>query len=262
VAVKRGENRAGKGASRAAVETMKIALSVAAKEAVRGPESPYFKALVAAGARPEEIQMVMPGAAEFSSFDDFDGVLLAGGEDVDPDLYGEPVKYSSVKVNRARDDFEMALLDRGIRARVPILGICRGIQTINVKFGGTLYQDLKTDTTLERDHRQQGSRSEPAHSVTVTDPDSLLHDIFTGQRPVNSLHHQAIKRLGRGLKVTAHSEDGLVEAVEMAEEYPFFLAVQWHPEEMVATHPEQLRIFERFVAHCRERAAKRMAASR
>jgi len=247
-----------KSAGGAAIEAMKIALSVAQKEVVRGPESPYFKALVAAGARPEEIQMVVPGGPHLPSLDDFDGILLAGGEDVDPELYGEPIKYPSVKINRARDEFEMALLDHGIKSRVPVLGICRGIQTINVKFGGTLYQDLKSDTSLDRDHKQQGSRSEPAHSVTVTDPDSLLHGIFTGQRPVNSLHHQAIKRLGRGLKVTAHSEDGLVEAVELAEEYPFFLAVQWHPEEMVAAHPEQLSIFERFVAHCRDRAAKRM----
>ncbi|MEJ2009686.1 MAG: gamma-glutamyl-gamma-aminobutyrate hydrolase family protein, partial [Acidobacteriota bacterium] len=138
-------------------------------------------------------------------------------------------------------------------------GICRGIQTINVRFGGTLYQDLKSETSLERDHKQQGSRSEPTHAVTVTEPDSLLHAVFAGQCPVNSLHHQAVKRLGRGLKVTAHSEDGLVEAVELAEDYPFFLAVQWHPEEMFSEHAEQRKLFEQFVAHCRERAGKRTA---
>jgi putative glutamine amidotransferase len=236
---------------------MKIALSIPEKEKVKGQESPYFKALVAAGARPEEIEMIMPPGNGLPSSGDFDGILLAGGEDIDPELYGGRKKYDNVKTNRARDDFEIALIDRGLKAELPILGICRGIQTINTRFGGTLYQDLKGDTSFERDHKQQGSRSATTHSITVTDPDSVLHGFVTASCPVNSLHHQAIKRLGRGLKVTAHSEDGLVEAVELAGDYPFFLAVQWHPEEMFSEHPEQLKIFQEFVAQCRERAAKR-----
>lgn len=235
---------------------MRIAISVGEKERARGAASPYFKALEAVGAKPEEIQMVTADGKERVSSGDFDGILFAGGEDVDPQLYGEQIKYDSVKVNRARDDFEMALLDHGIKSNLPILGICRGIQMINVRFGGTLHQDLKSDTNLELNHKQQGSRSEPTHSVTVTEPDSLLHSFFTGMRRVNSLHHQAINRLGRGLKVAAHSEDGLVEAVELAGEYPFFLAVQWHPEEMFGEYAEQRKIFEQFVAQCRERAGK------
>ena len=239
---------------------MKIALSVPEKEKVKGAESLYVKALVAAGAGPGEIVMMMPPGKGLSPSGAFDGVLLAGGEDIDPELYGERKKYDNVKTNRARDDFEMVLLDRTLRARLPLLGICRGIQTINTRFGGTLYQDLKSDTTLERDHKQQGSRSATTHSITVTDPDSVLHAFVEGSCPVNSLHHQAIKRLGRGLKVTAHSDDGLVEAVELAEDYPFFLAVQWHPEEMYSEHPEQLKIFQEFVTKCREHAAKRSAS--
>lgn len=236
---------------------MRIALSIPEKERPKGQESPYFKALVAGGAQPEEIQLVMPPGHGLPSSGDFDGIMLSGGDDVDPELYDERIKYENVKVNRARDDFEIALLDRGMQSQLPILAICRGIQMINVRFGGTLYQDLKSDTALERDHRPPGSRSAIAHSVTVTDPDSILHSVFAGSCPVNSLHHQAIRRLGRRLKVTAHSEDGLVEALELAESYPFFLAVQWHPEEMFNEHPEQLRLFQQFVAHCRERAEKK-----
>lgn len=239
---------------------MKIAVSVSEKEKAKGPESPYFKALVAARVRPEEIQVVTAAGEARVSCEAFDGVLFTGGEDVDPELYGEQIKYDNVKVNRARDDFERALLDGAMKSGLPILGICRGTQMINVRFGGTLYQDLKNDRPLELDHKQQGSRSEPTHSVTVTEPDSLLHGVFTGMCRVNSLHHQAINRLGHGLKVTAHSEDGLDEAVELAEEYPFFLAVQWHPEEMFSERPEQLKIFEQFVARCRERAGKRTPA--
>jgi putative glutamine amidotransferase len=234
---------------------MKIVLSVSEKERAKGSESLYFKALVAVGARPEEVELLAPTASSRARPVKFDGLLLAGGEDVDPALYGEEKRYESVNVNRARDDFEQGLLDRALRYRLPILGICRGTQLINVKFGGTLYQDLAKDVSSEFEHRQMESRSETVHTVTLTDPESRLGEDFRGSCRVNSLHHQAVKRLGRGLKVTAHSEDGLVEAVEAADEYPFLLAVQWHPEEMT-TQPEQQRIFEQFVLACRKAAER------
>ena len=114
--------------------------------------------------------------------------------------------------------------------------------------------------SAELEHRQTNlgkSRQEPTHTVLVTDTESSLGAIVPGACRVNSLHHQAVKRLGRGLKVTARSEDGFVEAVESAEEYPFLMAVQWHPEEMVNDSAEQREIFVRFVEKCRERAARR-----
>jgi putative glutamine amidotransferase len=131
---------------------------------------------------------------------------------------------------------------------------------INVKFGGTLYQDMKEDAEPQFEHRQSDmgkTRQEPTHAVLVTDPESSLGSIVQGTCRVNSLHHQAVKRLGRGLKVTAHSEDGFVEAVESAEEYPFLMAVQWHPEEMVNDSTQQREIFVRFLAKCRESAVRR-----
>jgi len=127
---------------------------------------------------------------------------------------------------------------------------------INVKFGGTLYQDLNSEAPVEREHAQSAPRPEPTHVVTLTDPESRLAETFKGSCRVNSLHRQAIKRLGRGLKVTAHSEDGLVEAVESADAYPFLIAVQWHPEEMIDQR-EPRKLFEKFVAKCRELAAQR-----
>ncbi|MFB3922123.1 MAG: gamma-glutamyl-gamma-aminobutyrate hydrolase family protein [Terriglobia bacterium] len=235
---------------------MKIALSVSKKEKALGKDSPYFRALVAAGARGEELELVSASDHGRLRADAYDGILFAGGEDVDPSLYDEPKKYDSVHTDRARDDFEMRLLDDALGRRLPILGICRGIQMINVKFGGTLYQDLKKDTSIELDHRQPDDRTQPVHTVTVTEPESQLAGAMRGSCRVNSLHHQAIKRLGRGLKVTAHSEDGLAEAVEAADDYPFLMAVQWHPEEM-ASVPAQRRIFEQFLAKCREVAARR-----
>ncbi len=237
---------------------MKIGISVSEKEKAKGTASAYFQALMAAGAKLEELALVAANDSPQPRAEDFDGILFAGGEDVDPGFYGERLRYSNVHANRGRDEFEFALLNRALERQLPILGICRGTQMVNVKFGGTLYQDLGSDTELEIEHKQAGSHSEATHSVTLTDPESRLAEVFEGSCCVNSLHHQAIKRLGRGLKVIARSEDGLPEAVEAAGAYPFLLAVQWHPEEM-ADRPDQRKIFEQFLAICRERASQRKA---
>lgn len=234
---------------------MRIAISVSEKEKAKGEGSPYFKALVIAGARAEELELIGPSDASSALAKEYDGVLFAGGEDVDPALYDEEKKYSNVRVNRARDEFEFALLDRALDRRLPVLGICRGMQMINVKFGGTLYQDLKNDRGLELDHQQPGRRDSPTHRITVTEPGSLLAQTVPGSCRVNSLHHQAIKRVGRGLRATAYSEDSLHEALEAADEYPFLVAVQWHPEE-IAGQPEQKGLFQRFLARCREAGDK------
>ncbi|HXJ91816.1 MAG TPA: gamma-glutamyl-gamma-aminobutyrate hydrolase family protein [Terriglobia bacterium] len=237
---------------------MKIALSVSEKEKAKGPKSPYFRALLAAGAHEDEIELLAAADDSRLRAVDFDGVLFAGGEDVDPAFYGEERKYDSVDINYDRDQFEMKLLEHALHRRLPILGICRGAQVINVGFGGTLYQDLAQDAAPEFEHRQTAAgkaRSDTTHTVTVTEPGSLLAGAVAGSCRVNSMHHQAIKRLGHGLKVTAHSEDGLVEAVEAADDYPFLLAVQWHPEE-ISDLPEQHRIFQEFIAKCRQRKQK------
>jgi len=237
---------------------MRIAVSVSDKEKAKGSDSPYFRALVAAGAGENELDLVVAADSGRLRAGHLDGVLFAGGEDVDPALYDQHKKYDSVNVNRARDDFELNLLQRALDRRLPILGICRGAQMINVGFGGTLYQDLAEDATPALPHRQTDvgmARSDVSHTVTVTEPESLLAQAVQGSCRVNSLHHQAIKALGRGLKATAHSEDGLVEAVEAADDYPFLLAVQWHPEEIV-TKTEQRRILEEFIRKCREQGQK------
>lgn len=238
---------------------MRIAISVSEKEKGKGAESPYVKALLAAGAERSEIELISASDAAGLRAKDFDGILFAGGEDVDPSFYGEKKQHTSVHDHRPRDEFEFSLLEGALSRRSPILGICRGVQMINVKFGGTLYQDMKEDAEPQFEHRQTDlgkSRQEPTHSVLVTDSESNLGTIVQGACRVNSLHHQAVKRLGRGLKVTARSEDGFVEAVESADEYPFLMAVQWHPEEMVNDSAEQRGIFVRFVAKCRESAAR------
>ncbi len=239
---------------------MRIAVSVSEQEKARGKTSPYVQALLAAGATEGELELVSAADAGRAQGKDYDGILFTGGEDVDPTLYGEVKLHENVHDFRARDEFEFALLDQALDRRAPILGICRGVQMINVKFGGTLYQDMKEDAEPEFEHRQSDAgktRQEATHSVLVTDENSSLGGIVQGACRVNSLHHQAIKRVGRGLKVTARSEDGFVEAVESAEEYPFLVAVQWHPEEMVNDSKEQRELFVRFLDKCREGISRR-----
>ena len=237
---------------------MRIAVSVSEKEKAKMAESPYFQALLAAGVEATEIAVLSASDAAGVRPQDYDGILFTGGEDVDPSFYGEQKQHDNVRAHRPRDEFELSLLRGALVRRVPILGICRGIQMINVGYGGSLYQDLKQDAQPQVEHRQtdHGSpRREATHTVLVTDRESALGAIVPPTCRVNSLHHQAVKRLGHGLKVTARSEDGFVEAVESAEEYPFLVAVQWHPEEMFSDAREQREIFVSFVQKCRERAA-------
>jgi len=234
---------------------MKIAISVSDKEKAKGNDSPYYKAMLVAGARPEEIELVT-AASPTSHSADFDGILLAGGEDVDPVLYGEEKMYENVKVNRARDDFELRLLADAETAALPVFGICRGLQLINVKFGGTLHQDLNSDADVEFEHRQAEGRDELTHVVTVSDPESRLGQALQGHCNVNSFHHQAIEHIGHGLRITARSEDDVIEAVESADGSRYLVAVQWHPEE-IAELPEQKRILQQFIEQCRKKAQER-----
>jgi putative glutamine amidotransferase len=240
---------------------MKIAISVSDEEKAKGVESPYYKALLAVGVKAEEIEVVSPSHPSILNIEDYAGVLFAGGNDINPKYYQEAVKYPGVvQIDEKRDAFEFELFDQAHRCGLPILGICRGLQMINVKFGGTLYQDLSQDlnaeTRVEHEHAQAAPGVASTHTVTLTDPESRLGETFKGSCAVNSRHRQAIKRLGHGLKVTCRAQDGLVEAVESADAYPFLLAVQWHPEDIV-DRPEPRKLFEKFVAKCRELSEQR-----
>lgn len=160
-----------------------------------------------------------------------DALLLSGGGDVRPSLFGERPHWKLGELDPERDDFEIGILRLMIDLGKPVLGICRGIQVINVALGGTLYQDLASQQPQSLQHWQEAPRRYPTHSVTVRQG-SRLSDILGATRlQVNSLHHQAIKDVAPGLQATARADDGVIEGVD-APGHPWLLGVQWHPEGM------------------------------
>ena len=176
-----------------------------------------------------------------------DGLLLPGGADIDPKLYGQEASEKCGKPNEKRDSAEPKMLESFLKTGKPILGICRGVQLLNVYMGGTLLQDIKEEQKYN--HSDFLTRAKSAHPISI-EKGSKLYDIFgTETASVNSLHHQAVDKVGNGLRITAKSEDGFIEALEL-EGYPFCVAVQWHPEHMSKKSEEQRKLFSAFVFAC------------
>ena len=175
-----------------------------------------------------------------------DGLLLSGGQDVAPKNYGEEPTPKLGDIFPERDDFEYALLKSALEAKKPVLGICRGSQIINTYFNGSLYQDLSYIGKDVLKHNQVNSPSMVTHSVTI-DKSSKLFDIFGEEKiRVNSFHHQAVKKVGEGLVKAAKAPDGIVEAIEKTD-YPFLVAVQWHPEMLQNSVDMMNKLFLRFI---------------
>jgi len=183
-------------------------------------------------------------------FDDVSGVLLPGGADINPFLYKEEKRDNTQKSNNMRDEFEIYLIKKAIEKNLPILGVCRGIQILNVYFGGTLYQDLKIDmkNSIKHDCHADGPRSLLSHKVSILE-DSLLYRILgTSDIEVNSLHHQGIKNIGDGLVEVSFSSDGLIEAIEKPD-YKYLVGVQWHPEELL-DNTKWKNFFDNYIRVC------------
>ena len=184
-----------------------------------------------------------------------DGLLLSGGKDVEPKLYGQEKMFDFVITDPQRDDLEYKIIKAFVDRKKPIWGICRGIQLLNVGLGGTLYQDIPSQVTREFPiaHKQPFHYISFSHRVAIT-PGTRLHTICQADSiGVNSSHHQAIKALANGLVTTGKTSDGLIEAVEMPD-YPFFVGVQWHPEYLWPEDAAAERLFTFFVTACSEHA--------
>ncbi len=161
-----------------------------------------------------------------------DGLLLAGGDDIDPALYGEEKLPTCGLITPIRDSWELPLCREAVQRQIPLLGICRGIQVLNVALGGTLYQDLPSQRSDSAIVHQQAEPPETAtHAVRVAEGSALAQTLGRTQLMTNSHHHQAVKALAEELTATAWAEDGVVEGVELCGS-AFCLAVQWHPERL------------------------------
>ena len=207
----------------------------------------YLDGIKAAGGVPVVLPIEMSEADADRIVETCDGFLFTGGQDVAPELYGTKDATGTVVPSPERDKLETLLLSKALQADKPILGICRGLQFINAFLGGTLWQDLPSQHPSDIVHRQDKPYVNPTHKVSLSGDLRTLLGKDTLE--VNTLHHQAIKDLGKDLIPMAESPDGLIEAVKMADKH-FVWAVQWHPEYMFKTDADSLRVFSWFVRQC------------
>lgn len=176
-----------------------------------------------------------------------DGILVTGsGWDLDPELYGERQRFKFRRMSEERAQLELGLTKLAFDRQIPTLGICGGMQSMNVALGGTLIQDISSQIETSLQHSPPKSATKMAHAIHIL-PKSLLHRIAKGRSiQVNSSHHQSVKTIPSFLQVTGTSSDGVIEAFE-ASSHPFWLGVQWHPEWLYRKHPVHKRLFSAFV---------------
>jgi putative glutamine amidotransferase len=226
-----------------------------------GPATPagraYAAAVEAAGA---EVVWLEPEALGGTDPEEIlrevDGLVFSGGVDVDPRHFGEDVvPQAGVEIDARRDEAELPLLRAALERDVPVLGICRGVQMMNVAAGGTLHQDLGLAGLDRARHEQREAGRGPeetAHPVQVERASRLGRILGADRLEVNSFHHQAIKRSAPGFVVAARAPDGVIEALERPDR-AFVVGVQWHPERMVGRHAEQRRLFQALVEAAKRR---------
>lgn len=208
----------------------------------------YLNAVYKSGGIPCPVPLHLDETLYRDIFRRLDGLLLAGGEDVDPQFYDDAPKPEIEKTDPDRDRVELMLAKWAVAGKMPILGICRGHQLLNVALGGALYQDIQSELGVEEIHdmrgKGEGFRQKRPHQV-ILDPESKIARELGAVLWVNSLHHQAVSRPGKGLKVVGASPGGVIEATEL-EDHPFAVTVQWHPE-MLIDDALMLRVFKLFI---------------
>lgn len=194
----------------------------------------YARAILSGGAIPMLLSPDMDDEMLASCMEKLDGIFLAGGNDVAPEVFGEDPIPELGEVNPLRDQFEMRLVKKAYETGMPVLGVCRGIQSMNAALGGTLWQDLPSQYRTGANekpiaHSQKRPDYYQSHSVYIMEETKLHSIVKAASLRVNSFHHQAVKDAADGLVISAVSTDGVVEAIECPN-HPFFVGVQWHPE--------------------------------
>lgn len=208
----------------------------------------YVQSVIDAGGIP----IILPNTTDLSIINSYiniiDGLILTGGSDINPLKYGEEPKRKLGHVSNERDSFEFYLLEQAIKNNIPILGICRGIQIINVFSGGSLYQDILYIKDSYIKHVQDSEPNIPSHSIYIY-KDTNLYKILGNSALVNSYHHLAIKDLAPNFKVSAVSKDGVIEGIENTTN-PFIMGIQWHPELLTKNYDNMLNLFKYFIEKC------------
>lgn len=208
----------------------------------------YVNTLRKAGALPILVPLHMDKDSLRGIFERLDGIFLAGGGDIAPRVYNPKSREAFDSSDIERDITELTLVKWALDANMPVLGVCRGIQIINIACGGSLYHDLSKERPGEIRHDYIGpdyKRDQISHEVTFP-TSGYLSDIFGASTGVNSMHHQGVAEVGMGLQVAATSADGLTEAVHSTE-HRFVLGTQWHPEELMKTDTRHKTVFNDFL---------------
>lgn len=226
------------------------------------------KYLLAVAQGANALPLVLPALSEQLDLEALlnmaDGLLLTGAvSNVHPSHFGEEVHNPELPLDPARDALTLKLIKAAIKAKVPLLAICRGFQELNVAYGGSLHQAVQEVAGMA-DHREPKNQSieqqyAPTHSVTLAKNGYLADLLKTDQIMVNSLHGQGVNKLGQGLVAEAYAPDGLIESIRVADAETFALGVQWHPEWLVLENPAYLSIFSAFGDACRMRQLERAA---
>ncbi len=207
----------------------------------------YIRSVVNAGATPVVLPVVDDEKVIESQLDGIDFLILTGGEDLSPHLYDEEMLAGCGDPLVHRDIYDIRLFKIAMKIGVPVLGICRGAQVINVALGGTLYQDLKYIDEVSIKHNNNTNQRLVTHKISIKDG-SFLSKLYGNEVWVNSFHHQAVKKLADNIEIIANSTDDVVEAFEGRSNNTFFLGVQWHPEMMAAANESQmLNLFKFFI---------------
>jgi len=215
----------------------------------------YLRAVQDAGGIPVLLPPHLTAEVQAALWQRLDGLVLTGGGDIEPARFGEARHPKTDEVAPARDELEIGLTHRALSDNVPLFAICRGIQVLNVALGGTLVQDIASERPGPIAHAQTEPRHQATHAVKVMGEGTRLGRVLGAlEVEVNSMHHQAIKRLGEGLREVAWAPDGIIEGIEMPGDDRFVLGVQWHPEELVGQDQAARNLFTAIVDAARRRA--------
>lgn len=218
----------------------------------------YREALLAGGAAPDEILEITPANAGDRDFEAIGaraaGIFFCGGPDIDPNYYGqEPREDAGLEIDPGLDPIEFDLMRGAEAGRTPVLGVCRGMQLVNVHLGGTLYQDIQQELPGVTEHYHRVRLDYLAHEIEVIGDDLPVGELLTRKRPhTNSRHHQAVRDMGRGLTPVAYSPDGVLEVMQLEPDDWWLWAVQWHPENLLQDD-QQRELFRCFVSETRRR---------